>query len=297
MRSMRFERIEDRKAVAVAIAGPHPLQAGAGAVLSAGAWLGRYIWTGWAGLAGLFCLAAIWQLGHELYGSFILPSPGETFAAAGKLASSPKFPSTAMLTAERAMTGFVLAAGFGTLFGVIAGYSFAAMRILKPIVTVILGVPPIAWIVLALIWFGSGGGSAVLTVVLASLPISFAGALEGVATRDKGLDAMGRAFGASVFMRFRTVTLPHLLSYLFAAWTTTIGSAWKVTVMAELLSNTGGIGGELATARALFDIPAVTGWIVIVVVFALISDYGVLHPSREAIQRWRSAGLPWGVKR
>lgn len=295
--SMRFERIDHTMASRARSLVPHPLQTGAGAVLSACAWLGRYVWTGWAGLAGLFCLAAVWQLGHELYGSFILPSPAETFAAVGKLVSSPKFPQIAATTAERAAIGFLLASGFGTLFGVIAGYSFAAMRVLKPIVTVILGVPPIAWIVLALIWFGSGGGSAVMTVVLASLPLSFAGALEGIATRDRGLDAMGRAFGASPLMRFRTITLPHLLSYLFAAWTTTIGSAWKVTIMAELLSNTGGIGGELATARALFDIPAVTGWIVIGVIFALISDYGVLHPAREAIQRWRSAGLPWGVKR
>lgn len=278
-----------------------PLQAGAGAgaavVLRAAAWLGRYVWTGWAGLAGLFCLAAVWQLGHELYGSFILPSPGETFAAVGALVTAPNFPEVALVTAERALTGFALAAGLGTLAGAAAGYSFAAMRILKPIVTVILGVPPIAWIVLALIWFGSGSGSAVMTVVLAALPLSFAGALEGVATRDRSLDAMARVFGASPGHRFRTVTLPHLLSYLFPAWTTTIGSAWKVTVMAELLSNTGGVGGELATARALFDIPAVTGWIVVVVIFALISDYAILHPAREAIERWRSAGLPWGVRR
>jgi len=68
-------------------------------------------------------------------------------------------------------------------------------------------------------------------------------------------------------------------------------------VMAELLSNTGGVGGELATARALFDIPAVTAWIVVTVIFALISDFGILHPIREAVERWRSASLPWGVKR
>jgi NitT/TauT family transport system permease protein len=136
-----------------------------------------------------------------------------------------------------------------------------------------------------------------MTVVLASLPVSFVGALQGVATRDRALDAMARSFGASPWRRFTTVVLPHLLSYLFPAWTTTIGSAWKVTVMAELLSNTGGIGGELATARSLFDIPAVTAWILITVGFALISDFGILHPVREAIERWRTAGLPWGVKR
>ena len=226
-----------------------PLLTGAGVVHRLSrvtGWLGRYIWAGWAGLAGLFCIAAIWQLGHELYGSFILPSPLETLATAWKLVSAPQFPTIAATTAERALTGFVLAAAVGTMAGVVAGYSFAAMRLLKPIVTVTLGVPPIAWIVLALIWFGSGNGSAVMTVVLASMPVSFAGALEGVATRDRQLDAMARAFGASPLRRFGTVTLPHLLSYLFPAWTTTIGSAWKVTVMAELLSNTGGVGGELA---------------------------------------------------
>ncbi|MEO9299674.1 ABC transporter permease [Devosia alba] len=277
---------------------PMPMAAGGLNLLGrAGAWLGRYIWSGWAGLAGLFCLVAAWQLGHELYGSFILPAPGETFAKVQQILLSPGFPAIAGVTAERALTGFALAAGIGTIAGAAAGYSFATMRILKPIVTVILGVPPIAWIVLALIWFGSGNGSAVMTVVLAGVPISFAGALEGVATRDRSLDAMARTFGVSAVTRFRTVTLPHLLSYMFAAWTTTIGSAWKVTVMAELLSNTGGVGGELATARALFDIPAVTAWIVVTVIFALISDFGILHPIREAVERWRSASLPWGVKR
>ena len=108
---------------------------------------------------------------------------------------------------------------------------------------------------------------------------------------------MAQAFGAPWFYRLRTVTMPHVLSYLFPAWTTTAGSAWKVTVMAELLSNSGGIGGELATARALFDIAQVSAWLTITVALALLTDYGLLHLLREALERWRAAGLPWGVKR
>jgi NitT/TauT family transport system permease protein len=260
-------------------------------------WLGRYIWSAWAGAAGLFCFAAAWQAGHEFYGSFVLPSPLETLQAASAIIQEPSFAGVAGETARRALAGFLLAAGLGTTAGAIAGYSFAAMRLMRPIVTVILGVPPIAWIVLALIWFGSTGGSAVMTVVVAALPICFAGGLEGVATRDRGLDAMARSFGAGAWMRFRTVTAPHLISYLFPAWTTTAGTAWKVTVMAELLSNTGGIGGELATARALFDIPRVMALIVTVVVFALVTEYVLLHPLHDRLERWREAGLPWGVKR
>lgn len=260
-------------------------------------WTGRYLWSGWAGAAGLFCLAAAWQGGHEIYGSFVLPSPLETIWAVDALVREPQFAAITKDTALRSLVGFMLAAGIGTAGGVIAGYSFAAMRLTRPIVTVILGVPPIAWIVLALIWFGSTGGSVVATVVVAALPVAFAGGLEGVATRDRTLDAMARAFGASPWMRFRTVTAPHLISYLFPAWTTTAGTAWKVTVMAELLSNSGGIGGELATARALFDIPRVMALIVVVVIFALATEYVLLQPVRDHLERWREAGRPWGVKR
>lgn len=260
-------------------------------------WLGRYVWSAWAGAAGLFCLAAAWQAGHEFYGSFILPSPLETLGALGLIIHEPAFVRAAQETAERSAAGFLLAVGFGSAAGALAGYSFAAMRLTRPIVTVILGVPPIAWIVLALIWFGSTGGSAIVTVVVAALPISFAGGLEGVATRDRSLDVMARSFGAGAWLRFRTVTMPHLISYLFPAWTTTAGTAWKVTVMAELLSDSGGIGGQLATARALFDIPRVMALIVAVVAFALITEYAFLHPLRDRLERWREAGLPWGIKR
>lgn len=260
-------------------------------------WAGRYAWSAWAGAAGLFCVAAAWQAGHEFYGSFVLPSPLETLHALAAIAQEPGFAKAARETAERSLIGFLLAVGVGTTTGAVAGYSFAAMRLMRPVVTVILGVPPIAWIVLALIWFGSTGGSAIMTVVLAALPISFAGGLEGVATRDRALDTMARSFGAGAWLRFRTVTAPHLISYLFPAWTTTAGTAWKVTVMAELLSNTGGIGGELATARALFDIPRVMALIVAVVAFALITEYLLLQPIRDRLERWREAGLPWGIKR
>lgn len=260
-------------------------------------WLGRYIWAGWAGAAGLFCFAALWQFGHELYGSFILPSPFETVEALVDLFSMPGFAEIAGNTIFRALVGFLLSAAIGTVLGTLAGYFFAAMRLLRPMVTLLMGVPPIAWIVLAIIWFGSSGGSAILTVVIASFPIAFAGGLEGVATRDRALEHMAQSYGAGAFTRFRTVTLPHLLSYLYPAWITTAGNAWKVVVMAEVLSNTGGIGGALASSRALFDIPQVMAWILLVVIFALMTEYLLLQPVREALERWRAAGIPWGVKR
>ncbi len=265
-----------------------------GAALGA---LGRYLWSGWAGATGLFCVAAAWQAGHEAYGTFILPAPLDTLRALAGLAGSPAFHAVALDTALRALAGFAVAAGCGSLLGVVAGYSFSAIRVLQPILTLILGVPPIAWIVLALIWFGASGGTVVATIVIAAVPIAFAGAVEGVATRDRTLEAMAQAFGAGALRRFRTVVVPHLVAHLFPAWTTTLGTAFKVAVMAELLANAGGVGGALARARANLDVAEAMAWVVLVVAMLLAVEYGVLHPVRAALERWRDAGVPWGVKR
>ncbi len=259
--------------------------------------LGRYLWSGWAGLTGLLCVAAAWQAGHEIYGAFILPAPLATLGSLAALLTSPAVHAVAADTAVRALAGFALAASVGSLLGVAAGYSFAAIRVLKPMVTVILGVPPIAWIVLALIWFGASGGTVVATIVIAAVPIAFAGAVEGVATRDRSLEAMATAFGAGPLRRFRTVVVPHLVAHLFPAWTTTLGTAFKVAVMAELLANAGGVGGALARSRANLDVAEAMAWVVLVVAMLLAIEYGVLHPVRAALERWRDAGVPWGVKR
>ena len=112
------------------------------------------LWSGWTGLAAVCLLAALWQAGHEAYGPFILTAPLQTVTAIGALAQDPEAWRIGGLTLQRALTGFALAAAAGTVAGLVAGYCPAFLRLVQPLVTVLLGVPPIAWIVLAMIWFG-----------------------------------------------------------------------------------------------------------------------------------------------
>ena len=260
-------------------------------------WAGRYLWSAWAGAAGLFCLAAAWQAGHEIYGSFVLPSPLETAQAVAAIAGEPQFIEAAETTALRSLAGFALAVGIGTTAGAIAGYSFAAMRLTRPIVTVILGVPPIAWIVLAMIWFGSTDGTVILTILVSAGPLVFVGVAEGVMTRDRGLDDMARAFGAGPIRRLTTLGLRHVAAHLFPALVVALGMGFKVAVMAELLANVGGIGGELARSRANLDVAGALAWVTIAVAALIVVEYGIVHPVRSEFERWRAAARPWGVKR
>lgn len=259
--------------------------------------LGRFLWSGWAGLIGLALFAALWQAGHEHYGSFILPAPLDTLAAGGLLLADPDSWKLAGQTILRAVEGFVFAVLAGTVGGFAAGYSPAIMRLSRPILTLLLGVPPIAWIVLAMIWFGSTDGTVIVTVLVAATPLIFISTAEGAMTRDRGLDDMARAFGAGPLTRLRTIGLRHVAAFLFPALTVSLGSAVKVAVMAELLSNIGGMGGALAAARSNLDIAGALAWVFLAVLCLLVLEYFLLRPIQAEFNRWQEAARPWGVKR
>jgi NitT/TauT family transport system permease protein len=77
-----------------------------------------------------------------------------------------------------------LAVSTGSLLGLAAGVSMTASMMARPLVTVLLGTPPIAWLVLAMLWFGAGDGTPVFTVFIACFPVVFVGALQGARTLD-----------------------------------------------------------------------------------------------------------------
>lgn len=267
------------------------------AVLDRAGRLSKFVWSAWAGVVGLSLLTALWQMGHETYGDFILPAPLATFTKIHEILSDPSAWELTLKTTQSALKGFFLATLIGGITGITAGYSLATLRVMRPVLTVILGVPPIAWVVLAMIWFGATDGTVVTSVIVASMPIIFAGAAEGIATRDRGLDHMAQAFGAGPIAQFYNIGMRHLTAHFFPALILAIGMAFKVAVMAELLSNTEGIGGALAHARSNLDMTGALAWILVAVLALFAIEYALIHPIRSELERWREAAQPWGVKR
>ncbi|HPO20134.1 MAG TPA: ABC transporter permease subunit, partial [Rubrivivax sp.] len=153
----------------------------------------------------------------------------------------------------------------------------------------LLGTPPIAWLVLAMLWFGTGDGTPVFTVFIACFPVVFAGGLQGARTLEQHWRDLARVFALPWHMRGADIYLPHVLSYLFPVWIVALGSAWKVVVMAELLSSDDGVGAALAASRAQLDMAAALAWIGAVVLVLLALEYLLLEPVKRELERWRDA--------
>lgn len=253
--------------------------------------LPAYLWSGWGAVASLLLLVAAWEAVAQLYGPLVLPDPRSAFATlAHSLAAGDAWPEIAA-TARRALAGYALSVAAGSTLGLLAGVSMTASTMSRPIVTVLLGTPPIAWLVLAMLWFGASDGTPVFTVFVAAFPVVFVGALQGARTLDNQLKTMARAFELPPRMMFVDVYLPHVVSYLFPAWIAALGISWKVVVMAELLSSPDGVGAALAVARSQLDTAATMSWIVAVVGLLLAVEYLLLEPIKREVERWREPGV------
>src|SRR5690606_12949839 len=156
--------------------------------------LPAYLWSGWGAIASLLMLVAAWELVAAVYGPLVLPDPRTAFATLYALvASGDAWPELAA-TARRALAGFALSVLVGSALGLAASVSMTASAMSRPVVTVLMGTPPIAWLVLAMLWFGASDGTPVFTVFVASFPVVFVGALQGARTLDNQLRTMAAAF-------------------------------------------------------------------------------------------------------
>ncbi|MGL5632275.1 MAG: ABC transporter permease [Azovibrio sp.] len=248
---------------------------------------GNYLWSGWGSLASLGIFLAVWEFTAQRLGSLILPTPLEALATLGQLLQNIEAWNDIGVTARRALLGFGVSVVVGSLLGIAAGVSMTTSMMARPIITILVGMPPIAWLILALLWFGAGDGTPVFTVFIACFPIVFIGAMQGTRTLDGQLKELAQMFGLSTWMKLTDIYLPHVISYLFPAWISALGMSWKIVVMAELLSTEDGIGAALAVSRSHLDTAASMAWIIALVGTLLAIEYLLLEPIKRKVESWR----------
>lgn len=246
-----------------------------------------YIWSGWGSLASIFLFLALWDFGNQLYGNLVLPNPKETISTLIAIILEQETATNIIITIKRAFIGFFISLIFGSFLGLLAGLFVTASMMSRPIVTILVGMPPIAWIVLAMIWFGMSDMTVIFTVVIASFPIVFIGALQGTRTLEGNLKEMADSFNLPFKMKILDLYFPHIFSYVFPAWISALGMSWKIVVMAELLSSNEGIGASLAIARSQLDTATALALVLIMIGSLLLIEYLILEPIKREVEQWR----------
>lgn len=108
-----------------------------------------YCWGIFPALASLFVCCAGWQYVHERLGSMLMPSPSHVLTEVLRICGEREGQSTIFTTLMHGGVGIGIALLCGICSGLIAGSNRTLAIMLRPIATLLIGTPPIIWVVLA----------------------------------------------------------------------------------------------------------------------------------------------------
>lgn len=232
----------------------------------------RYATALWA-VAGFSAFLGIWAIAAwSMKNPILLPSPVTVGASLVELAKEPTLWTDIAASLHRVLAGFFLASTIAVPLALALAYFGTARRIVLPVITLLRPIPPIAWIPLAILWFGLGDKpSYFITGLAAFFPIFINVFSGGVSVESEHIHA-ARCLGATRWALLRWVYLPSALPSVWTGLRIGLGQAWMAVVTAELVAARSGLGFFIQMSRTNLETPQVlVGMLVIGVIGALMT--------------------------
>jgi NitT/TauT family transport system permease protein len=152
----------------------------------------------------------------------------------------------------RAVSGFTIAAALAIPLGLFVGRVRAVREFIDPVIRALFPIPGIAWIPLAILWFGLGNTAVIFVVFIAEFFPLYFNTEAGARSINPILVDAARCFGAKRLTLFRRVILPASIPFILTGMRIALGGAWRMIVAAEMLASQSGIGSILIEARYQF---------------------------------------------
>lgn len=226
-------------------------------------------------LFAIFIFGVAWEaaVAFGKVPQYVLPSPSGVIAAA--VQRFPQIADGLWLTTFEALSGFAAGAAIGLALACLFLLMPTLKALVLPLVVALNTVPSIAFVPLALLWFGMGPAS---KIAIAALAVSFAvllAALEGFTrTEDEQVNLL-RSFGASRLAILWRLRLPAAMPSIVTGLRIGLARSTIAVIVAEMLGAYKGIGQIIYRATAEMD--ALTVWAAILVSSATsLALYGLL---------------------
>lgn len=231
----------------------------------------------------------IWQAVYsfELMPTWAFPSPLQVINAFVELTANGVLLENTGWSVLRQFTGVVLAALLGIPIGLALGASPTARAAFLPICRLVYPIPGIAWIPLAILWFGIGFKSTVFVIFFSGIwPIIF-NTMAGVQTLSGQYTDVARVYLANRSLYTRRILIPGSLPFILTGIRLTYGVGWRVIVGAEMISSIVGLGFLIDDARwQLRPDIMVTGMITIAMIGWISENWLFDWIEKHTIQKW-----------
>src|SRR5882672_1518993 len=194
-------------------------------------------------------LIAVWWVVVIATGSVIFPTPWQVVTGAGELIRDGTLWNHIGASLFRVSSGFLLAVAFAVPLGLWMGWVRGAFVTLNPIFQMLRPISPIAWIPIAILWFGVGNASPIYLIFISSVFPMVVQTTVGVHTIERRYLRAAGNFGVSRYTLFRQVVIPAVLPQIIVGMRIGLGVAWLVVVAAEMIALRSGLGYLIIDSR------------------------------------------------
>lgn len=239
-------------------------------------------------LAVIAGVVAVWWIVVVQTQSAIFPTPWQVVTGAWELVQDGSLWEHVGASLFRVGTGFGVAVLVAVPLGLWMGWVSGAYRTLNPIFQMLRPISPIAWIPLAILWFGVGDLSPIFLIFIASVFPMIVQTTAGVHTIERRYLRAAANFGVSRGRLFRQVVIPAVLPEIIVGMRIGVGVAWLVVVAAEMIALRSGLGYLIMDSRNAgnrYDL--VIAGMIIIGFIGLLLDGAARLLERLKLVKWR----------
>lgn len=201
------------------------------------------------GLAVIVLLLAAWWMIVKATRSVIFPTPWEVVTGIFELIRDGTLWRHIGASLGRVGSGFLLAVAVAVPIGLWMGWVRGVHDTLNPLFQILRPISPIAWIPIAILWFGVGNASPIYLIFISSVFPMIVQTVAGVHTIEKRYLRAAENFGVSRYTLFTQVVIPAVLPQIIVGMRIGLGVAWLVVVAAEMIALRSGLGYLIMDSR------------------------------------------------
>ena len=239
---------------------------------------------------GITIFLCIWQFTVSFTRvGVLLPGPIEViqffFASFYRPIGRHTMPMHALYSLRRVLVGYSIGVSLGVIFGVGMGVSKYFEAIFKPIFEMLRPIPTIAWIPIAILWFGVGDLSKYFIIFYGTFANVTLNSYAGVKRVDPVLLGAAKMLGATDRQLLPMVILPATVPSIFAGMQTGLSAGWMGVIAAEMIRSTEGLGWIIIMGQEVANTPQILGGMVAIAIFGFLLATGMRILERK-ILRW-----------
>jgi NitT/TauT family transport system permease protein len=241
----------------------------------------------WQRLGLVALLIGIWWLATLRVPHYILPGPARVATAFGLIWENGSLWQDLSITLGRVSIGFIFATAIGLPLGIILGANQALGEFFEPVIPVLNTVSSAIWATFAIIWFGISNATTVFVVFMTAMPLIITNVWQGTRGVNADFIELARVLRMPHWKIMLKVYLPSIMPYFFSGARLAFGFGWRVSLVAETLGSSSGVGYRLRQAADLIQTDQVFAWTITLVLMMAVLEMGILRPLENYLFRWQ----------